>query len=633
MKYLLLVLVLIPNLLLSNPDTKSYAVHNIPPNLLQDANAVIRNYEETFHVHDPGSATWTVKAAITRLNSNADHEFIGVNYDAYSKVRSLSAALYDANGNLIRKIKKNEIKDVGAVSSFSIYEDDRIKYVDGSYGVYPYTIEYEYEVVMNSIMRYPNWQVQSYQTSVESSSYHLIIPDHIEVQAKLHQLDIAPEESTVEDKERSKRWQIKNLPAKTAQKNTPERAKQLACAYFIPNKFEVDGYEGDMSSWEAYGKFMYHLNYGRDELSPSMAAKVHELTDHLDSDRAKINALYKYLQQNMRYVSVQLGIGGWQTFTAQYVEKNKYGDCKALSNFMKAMLKEVGIEAYAVLIYSARNLPYEVSSDFSYPKFNHAIVHVPQEDYWLECTSQEYPPNYIGRSNADRNVLLITPEGGKLVRTPKLTLATNQQISTTTIALSPSGQAKIKNAVTYTGALQDYYRYQTKNYDDKKLKELFLENNDLPMSQIETLKMRIVEDQPTVNVNYELTIPRYAAKGGKRLFIPFNTLNRFDYIPSKTEERIYPINRGLAFTDLDTIVIDLPELAIVETMPKATTIESDFGTYTLEVETKEGQLLYIRKLVLYQMIIPTERYEEWRTFCQAVAKKDKGKVIIKMSQA
>ncbi len=73
--------------------------------------------------------------------------------------------------------------------------------------------------------------------------------------------------------------------------------------------------------------------------------KVHELTDHLTDKRQKVFALYDYLQKNTRYISVQLGIGGWQPFPADYVATKRYGDCKALSNFMVALLKEAGIKA------------------------------------------------------------------------------------------------------------------------------------------------------------------------------------------------------------------------------------------------------------------------------------------------
>ncbi|NJL74106.1 MAG: transglutaminase domain-containing protein [Saprospiraceae bacterium] len=187
---------------------------------------------------------------------------------------------------------------------------------------------------------------------------------------------------------------------------------------------------------------------------------IKSLTAQASSEEEKVAILYRYMQQNMRYVSVKLGIGGWQTFDATYVEQNKYGDCKALSNFMKAMLKVIDIPAYTVLVYAGESrLPYEVEEDFSFPRFNHVILHIPKLNYWLECTNPINPPNYLGSFTSDRNVLLVTEEGGKLIRTPRISNDLNRKISATEIHLETTGAATIKNSIQYGGTLQDDWRY------------------------------------------------------------------------------------------------------------------------------------------------------------------------------
>src|SRR5574342_1196313 len=105
-----------------------------------------------------------------------------------------------------------------------------------------------------------------------------------------------------------------------------------------------------MNSWQDFGKFIYALKQGRDELPPEIKQKVHELTDGIADTKEKINVLYGYMQKNTRYVSIQLGIGGWQPFDAKYVAKKGYGDCKALSNYMYSILKEAGIKSYYAVI-------------------------------------------------------------------------------------------------------------------------------------------------------------------------------------------------------------------------------------------------------------------------------------------
>ena len=165
---------------------------------------------------------------------------------------------------------------------------------------------------------------------------------------------------------------------------------------FVPKTFSYEGFQGDLTSWQTYGDFYKDLNKGRDELSETMKETVKDLIAGANTNSQKIEKLFSYLKKNMRYVSLQLGIGGFQTFDAKFVEKNKYGDCKALSNFMKAMLKEAGIKSFPVLVNAGEEVFYEVEKDFVFPMFNHVILYVPDEDCWLECTSTANPPGYLG---------------------------------------------------------------------------------------------------------------------------------------------------------------------------------------------------------------------------------------------
>ena len=134
-----------------------------------------------------------------------------------------------------------------------------------------------------------------------------------------------------------------------------------------------------------------------DILDKEYADKAVELVKNIPVRRDKIKALYEYMQKNTRYFSVSFGIGGYQPIPANEVAKNGYGDCKALSNYMKALLKTVGIESYYTLA-KAGEYQY-MQADFPSQQFNHVILCVPdnQEMIWLECTSQTKPFNYLGK--------------------------------------------------------------------------------------------------------------------------------------------------------------------------------------------------------------------------------------------
>src|SRR5690606_28616627 len=146
-----------------------------------------------------------------------------------------------------------------------------------------------------------------------------------------------------------------------------------------PVDFDYGGYPGRMDTWENFGKWQWSVNAGRDKLPDATIAKVKSMTEG-KSEYEKIKILYEFLQNKTRYVSIQVGIGGLQPFEARVVDQMGYGDCKALSNYMVALLKEVGITGYYTTIM-ARQDAGEVFTDFSNDQSNHIIVAVPHKNY------------------------------------------------------------------------------------------------------------------------------------------------------------------------------------------------------------------------------------------------------------
>ncbi|MEO0733149.1 MAG: DUF3857 domain-containing protein, partial [Bacteroidota bacterium] len=391
----------------------------IPPDLRGDASSVVRTYEKHYRVTSPGSAILRVRKVITLLDNNHDDENrLVVFYDEASKITRFKATLYDALGQKVRAAKKSEIEDVRATDGGTFYSDSRVQTTTVTHTSYPYTVEFEYEKKLtgSSIFQFPSWSPKWYDQAIESASFTAEVPTDNEL---LYHLNELPEPTvTIESDVRTYRWEITNLPARRWEPAAPAHSKNLPYARTTLHHFKLDEYAGSMASWDEFGQFMNRLIAGRDELPAELKTLVHETTAGLTTDREKIAALYRLLQGRTRYVGVQLGIGGYQPFPAKYVEQNRYGDCKALSNYLGALLKEVDIASYPVLVDWNDRSFFPVDEDFTTSAFNHMILYVPGEDMYLECTSNVSPPGYLGSGKEDRNVLWVTPEGGKLVRTP-----------------------------------------------------------------------------------------------------------------------------------------------------------------------------------------------------------------------
>ncbi|GJM31108.1 MAG: hypothetical protein DHS20C18_01090 [Saprospiraceae bacterium] len=607
----------------------AYSSFLIPEALKENAHEVIRSEVMEFSLNNEKEGDLTFHTVITILDNKSSANLLVVGYDKETKIDYLEAKIYDSVGKLVRKVKKSEIRDVAAVDGFSIYRDDRMKYIELTHHSLPFTVEYEYRKKLKGtyFFDYPDWQAQRYNNAVEQSKFVVSMPTGTRFFYEALNTNSEPLKQD-DGKRETYTWEVKNLPAIEEEDFSPVSSEIFPMVNISPDVFQFDKYQGSMASWKEFGAFLYQLYLGKNNLPDEMIEIVHQLTDHVQNNKEKINILYRYLQENMRYVSVQLGIGGFQPFDAEYVYRNKYGDCKALSNFMKSMLEEADIEAYPVIIKNGP-LNYDVKESFATSSFNHVIVYVPSEDYWLECTSSNTPPNFIGYSNSDRNVLLVTPEGGKLVRTPRLNTADNLKQNTAMFTLEPDGSAVIEGNSNYTGAFQEHLRNLETYASGSDREEWFIKNSSIPTFQIQSLQIQSEKMEPKSKMDYQLDVRKYCSKAGKRFFVPLNTINPFNHMPAKTDQRKFPIVLNRGYVEQDVYTFKIPEGYEIESLPETMTeLKNDFASYTVKLEKQDGQLIYSRSLEVNPIRLPAASYDEFRAFFIQVSKLDNMKMVL-----
>jgi hypothetical protein len=132
-----------------------YPVSDLPEEMTRGMYAVIRDKEVRFEINSVSSSTLYYRIAITILNSNAKSSASEVIwYDKLRTVKSFKAVSYDAAGNVIKKLKQNEIRDQSAYDGYSLFSDGRLKIADLSQGTYPYTVEFEYEIEQKTSLFY-----------------------------------------------------------------------------------------------------------------------------------------------------------------------------------------------------------------------------------------------------------------------------------------------------------------------------------------------------------------------------------------------------------------------------------------------------------------------------------------------
>jgi Domain of Unknown Function with PDB structure (DUF3857) len=621
-------LLLITITLQAQSANNQYNANTIPIELRKDATVVIRQFHLEHFAKSEQKAIITEHVVATLLKTGEMSEYYGtpaIFYDKLMSIKSLSAYLYDGAGNLVKQLKRSDFLDRKQIDAW--VDDDRYKLLNFPRLAYPYTIEYKVEYENTQTMFIPVFAPQvDHTVAVQNATFKVTTFDDTPLRYK--QINISNENKVSIDKN-TYSWHLKNINAfkwpmfsATTEHYTP----QIIVA---PNNFWVDSYKGDMTNWRSYGKFMYELNQNRQDLLPKTADSLRKMVADCPDNTCKVERLYTYLQNTTRYFSIQLGIGGWQTIIAKEVDRKKYGDCKALSNYMIAMLDSVGIKANYALVRSKSQIQYK---NFPNPFFDHVIVCVPMQNdtIWLECTSQTNAFGYLGSFTDNRMVLMVEEGGGKAIYTPKYDEKVNVIRKNSTVILDELGNATIHANNQYAGVQSEYMQRRVVEASEEARKKFIYNYLDVKHFDLKSLSYKLHKTRiPSVDERFNLTVDKLATIMGKRLMLPLNLYSIWDKVDLEETPRLYDVQadrRG--FTQTDSIYFQLPAGFKMESKYAPVVLESDFGTYEMRVVPSDNKVLFYRKMILNDKVFKKERYAELNDFLRQIIKTDKSKLVL-----
>jgi hypothetical protein len=612
-------------------SAQSYNVALIPDSLKKDARAIVRDEEYILEIKSPGKAVLKERHVYTVFNEGGDN--IGGYtsfYDQFTSISSITGTLYDGMGKELKRVKKKDMEDRSYVSAESLMDDYRYKAYNFYCKLYPYTVAFEEEDDLNGLLHFDSWQpLYSPGISTQHSKYIIIAPAGYQVRYKPVNCDIQPVITTAGDK-KIYTWETSNLPARSREFAGPAWKEIAPHVLFAPSDFEVQGYKGDMSSWQNFGKFINQLRTGRDVLPDDIKKKVHELTDNLKDTRQKVYVLYDFMQKNTRYISVQLGIGGWQPFPAEYVATKRYGDCKALSNYMVALLKEAGIAGKYVIIYGGSDSP-DLVDDFPSLQGNHIVTCVPmgKDSIWLECTSQTSSPDFMGSFTGSRKAILIDDDGGHIVRTPFYSATNNVQCRVVTASISDEGNLEAEVKTKYTGIQQEYPHFLMDEYSADEREKSLNERFYLPTYKVD--KNQYDEEKgtiPVINEDLHVVCQNYGSVSGRRLFVNPDVFDRSRYRLSADSVRHYDFVDREAFTDIDSITIKIPPGYESEAVPQDIAIDCKFGKYSAAVKVLPDRIVYYRRYEESVNRFPPADYPDLVKFYERLYRADNSRIVL-----
>jgi transglutaminase-like putative cysteine protease len=641
MRLIALTFLLICATFVGNAQTKPagkaniYDASTIPAALMtQQANAVLRELYEFTDLSNPTKNVSTFRRVVTVLREDGRRwARCQVHYrDKTSKVTNFSGSLYDANGALVRKLKQSEIQDI---SDSDDIDDGRSKIAEMMYGYYPFTIEYTYEVEGKGTFPVEYWTAQPMSSvSVEKSSYRLRLPSAETPHFKTFNIEKGDPSVWAESAGKNYQWTVDNVAASSEADFIANKEITRPTVFATWNNFSYLGFMGASDSWASFGEFFNKLNKGRGELPEDFKNELRTLVKDCATPLSKVEKIYDYLQKNTRYVSIQFGIGGFQPFPASDVCAKKYGDCKGLSNFTKAMLQVVGVRSHYTLV-SAGSDAAPLFPDLVGNYFNHAFLCVPLErdTVWLECTSQNNPAGYCGSFTGNRDVLILTEKGGEVVHTPRYSEKDNREMRLATIKMDADGNATTDVRTLYSGLSQDLPRELATHGNEKDVRDFLIRN--LHISSLELKDFKYAADRqriPTVEEKLSLDLPHYGVKSGRRLFIQPNIFNKFNFetpdTTSKKPRKLGVVATEQGISESDSLSFELPEGYTIEHTPEPTTLKSLFGNYSATFKMDGKRLVYTRKLMLNNDEQPKESLGILLDFLREIEKADKMKVVL-----
>lgn len=429
----------------------------------------------------------------------------------------------------------------------------------------------------------------------------------------------------------NRKFTARNIPALNYEELQPRYGNNYPRVKICPRQFEYGGYEGRVENWKDFGKWKHQLIADRQEVTPEIIAEQDNIIKDSDTQEEKIDKIYRYVANSMRYVSIQLGIGGIRPFDASEVHKLKYSDCKGLSNYTVSLLDYYGVEAlYTVIENDDR---YDISFDEDIPDIwqgNHIIACAINDGdtIWLECTSKTVPTGFIGGANHNRKVLLLSEDGGKIVRTERYLDDQNRRELDLELIVDEDLNVEVIYQSDYSNLSASRFYYS--KFDTKKELIKSFENEISDDYQTSNYDLEYRSDKVIVEESASLHSikPLKSMAGYVMLNTKLVSVGRMNKLNEKRVNDIYIKNGNVINVNIDLVI---PKgYALVESMQNELEVANAFGRVYYSVTQDDEYTLSIEKIVeRYSGTFGNDKVVDYNELADALEKLNTIQIAIK----
>jgi hypothetical protein len=591
-----------------------------------ESGALVKKYVSYCEFKD-GRLQQTDSIVIQILNRSGEAACnIGIPFSKGSPITGFKAWIEDSEGHVVREIKRQDYTDLSAIADYSLYEEDFIRRFTLKHNEYPYTIFYTYTEATRQFLTIARW-TPAIRANVATERARLVFTCPKDYQVNIREKEIESPQVHETGSDIVRIWEASYAGSLAEEVFSPPPEECLPVVTIVPLHF-LYGHAGSTADWKSFGNWQADLIQGLTVLPESEGQKIEVLIADKKDKREIIKTLYHYLQDNTRYINVTIDIGGFRPYPAGYVAMNRYGDCKALSNYMMALLEYAGIPSYYTLVYSGTQ-PGKLITSLPSPQFNHAILAVPlnNDTLWLENTNNTAPFGYTGTSIQNRKALLVEKDNSRLVSIPSLGQQDVRSSRRMEFDIDINGNAKTNLRFQFRGYNFELYNSLITQYS-QEIQNNYIHDH-LPFSSFELEEWKITKkhrDARHVVMEALISVPKVYRAAGEEHYIALQPAE----IPAFTPpgKRQFPVQLPYPVTVWDTLIYHLPGGGSKTILPDNTILESKYGLYHIQF-SEEGQTVTVRRdFILYPGTISKEEYPDFYSFLTAIKTDEKRKVLI-----
>jgi hypothetical protein len=563
-----------------------------------------------------------------QINNRAGERFteVSIPFSGLVKVGNVKAMITASDGTVIKKLDRNSISERSDISSISLYEDSYVKVFKLRHNRYPYTLTYSYEEEETQFISIDTWvPVISPEIPTLSGELEVLVSEGYKITFQSQAGD--PFITEIPKKGTRYYWKSshkRTIPTKETL--SPPVILSLPHVRIVPVNFFFEK-AGSFESWITFGNWQSELIGFPEALPESEKRRIDNLISGLDDTREKIRVLYHYLQDNTRYINVSIETGGLKPHPVAYVVNNRYGDCKALSNYFRSVLNYAGVRSLYSKI-SAGDRFIEVDRNFPSQSFNHIILCVPIEGdtMWIDCTSDS-PMGYTGSFIQGRDVLVVEKDASHFRQIPQLNPDEVEELRVLEVESKNLPTASVRIKMTMKG-----YKYELLSYITTSVPEAdraaMIADRFLPpgLTMLDYSIESAHRDSSSIVINILAQNNRMFELYGENIVIstpPFSLP-----LLENPKTRITPLRMEYPIKQSDSLVYNLPTGYGVNNMPDDTILESPLGRFSCTSVIDAERIIVNRNVTIYPGTYTIEQYGEVYEFLNQIRELGKATTIL-----